>query len=186
MILGSGALRREIELEQIVIMRGDKTLTPEEIQIEPASIDLTLGEGFLEPLPNQIAGHGVCTTIASRPVQYKELTGNCLWIPAHGFMLARTAEYIRMPQHLTAFVEGRSSVGRLGLFVQNAGWVDPGFHGTITLELFNALPNPIAIPVGTRICQIVVAEAREVLTPYRGKYQGQVSTWGTELHRDIL
>lgn len=49
------------------------------------------------------------------------------------FMLATTMEYIRIPNDCAAFVHGRSSIGRLGLTVQNAGFIDPGFHGEITL-----------------------------------------------------
>lgn len=46
-------------------------------------------------------------------------------------------ETIILRDNLTAFAEDRSSLGRMGLFIQNAGWVDPGFRGEITLELFN-------------------------------------------------
>ncbi len=66
-------------------------------------------------------------------------------IPPHSFLLATTVEFIRLPANVTAFVEGRSSIGRMGLFIQNAGWVDPGFEGTITLELFNANRLPLRL-----------------------------------------
>ena len=50
-------------------------------------------------------------------------------IEPHSFLLATTNEYIKLPNHITAFVEGRSSIGRMGLFISNAGWVDAGFEG---------------------------------------------------------
>src|SRR5690606_32197493 len=88
--------------------------------------------------------------------------------------------------NLTAFVEGRSSVGRIGLFIQNAGWVDPGFEGRITLELYNAGSLPIKLQAGKRICQLVFCLMdQKAANPYRGKYQGQSITVGSRRHRDI-
>ncbi|KAK3596121.1 hypothetical protein CHS0354_027391 [Potamilus streckersoni] len=97
-----------------------------------------------------------------------------LILPPHSFILATTEEYIKLPSTLTAFVEGRSSVGRMGLFIQNAGWVDPGFEGQITLELYNANNLPIMLERGRRVCQLVIAALDgEPTSPYSGKYVGQ-------------
>jgi dCTP deaminase len=65
-------------------------------------------------------------------IKYRSLEGPTITIPPHSFLLATTMEVVRLPDNLTAFVEGRSSIGRIGLFIQNAGWVDPGFEGQIT------------------------------------------------------
>ena len=82
-------------------------------------------------------------------------------------------------------VEGRSSLGRLGLFIQNAGWVDPGFHGEITLELFNANRCAIKLQAGRRIGQLVFARMdRAARNPYRGKYQGQRGATGSRVFLD--
>ena len=70
-------------------------------------------------------------------------------------------EYVRLGADLTAFVEGRSSLGRMGLFVQNAGWVDPGFEGEITLELFNANRCALELRSGRRVGQLVFAQLDE-------------------------
>ena len=121
----------------------------------------------------------------SETPDYEEVTADEFIVPAHGFVLATTSEFLRIPDDLTAFVEGRSSVGRLGLFIQNAGWVDPGFEGAITLELFNANHAPMRIEAGRRICQLVLAKADDVVeNPYRGKYQGQRETTGSRIHQD--
>lgn len=86
---------------------------------------------------------------------------------------------------MTAFVEGRSSIGRMGLFIQNAGWVDPGFEGQITLELFNANRLPIRLKAGRRICQLVFAQMdRKTGNVYQGKYQGQRNAVGSRIHLD--
>ena len=79
--------------------------------------------------------------------------------PNH-FVLASTAESILVPHDIAAYVEGRSSIGSLGLQVQNAGFIDAGFHGQITLELENQSGFPIVLKKGIRICQIVFVQMR--------------------------
>ena len=104
------------------------------------------------------------------------------------FLLATTVEYIKLPSHITAFVEGRSSLGRLGLFIENAGWVDAGFEGQITLELYNANSVPIRLYVGMRICQLVFAKLDRIPDKvYSGKYKGQrgVTPSRIEMDRDL-
>ncbi|MFR7444964.1 MAG: dCTP deaminase [Sellimonas intestinalis] len=94
-------------------------------------------------------------------------------------------EYISLPNDLTAFVEGRSSLGRMGLFIQNAGWVDPGFEGEITLELFNANRCAIELQAGRRVGQLVFAKMDAcALHPYNGKYQGQTGATGSKAFLD--
>ena len=73
----------------------------------------------------------------------------------------------------------------MGLFIQNAGWVDPGFEGKITLELYNANSLPIKLQAGRRISQLVFClmdQASE--KPYHGKYQGQNKSTGSRIFRD--
>jgi dCTP deaminase len=163
-----------------LLASGELGIEPmDEDQIEPASVDLRLGNTFLVPR----ATSGIHSM--SETPDYEEVTADEFIVPAHGFVLATTSEFLRIPDDLTAFVEGRSSVGRLGLFIQNAGWVDPGFEGAITLELFNANHAPMRIEAGRRICQLVLAKADDVVeNPYRGKYQGQRETTGSRIHQD--
>ena len=93
---------------------------------------------------------------------------------------------IRIPNNMAAYVEGRSRIGRLGLQVQNAGFIDAGFEGQITLELENQSPFPIVLQVGVRICQIVFVQMLETAEqPYAGRIPK--STWGyTESPRSRL
>ena len=94
-------------------------------------------------------------------------------------------EYVELPDYLTAFVEGRSSLGRMGLFIQNAGWVDPGFRGEITLELYNANRCAIELKAGRRVGQLVFAQMDQAaMHPYRGKYQGQTGATGSRVFLD--
>jgi dCTP deaminase len=172
-ILTDGTIRE-------LLAKGAMLIEPlDPVQIGPASVDLRLGTTFLTPR----AVRGMYSM--SEPIEYERTEGEEFIVPAHGFVLATTREFIRLPHDLTAFVEGRSSVGRLGLFIQNAGWVDPGFEGSITLELFNANHAPMRIEAGRRICQLVIARAdRPVERPYRGKYQGQRDTTGSRAYLD--
>nr|WP_220468746.1 dCTP deaminase [Staphylococcus coagulans] len=153
-----------------------------EEHIEPASVDLTLGQHFLRPLPPK---DGVQRM--SEPIDYETINQSHVVVPAHAFILATTEEYITLPEQLTGFIEGRSSIGRAGLFIQNAGWVDPGFEGKITLELYNANDFPLEIEQGQRICQIVLAETKtKPQAVYHGKYQGQQTTTGSRVFRDWM
>lgn len=71
------------------------------------------------------------------------------------FLLAATNEVITLPINLAARVEGKSSLGRIGLAVHiTAGFIDPGFHGSITLEIVNLLGRPIILRKDMRIAQI--------------------------------
>lgn len=100
------------------------------------------------------------------------------WIESGEFMLASTREVLTLPADMMAQVQGCSSIGRTGLFVQNAGLVDPGFSGTITLELLNAGREAIALHPGQRIAQLSFCELtspaeRPYGSPGVGRYQGQ-------------
>ncbi len=149
-------------------------------QIQPASIDLRLGRFFLKLDENCTE----CITM-NEQLKYVEMERDEIVIPPQSFMLATTVEYIKLPDNITGFVEGRSSIGRIGLFIQNAGWVDAGFEGEITLELFNANRLPIKLEAGRRICQIVLAHMdRAADKPYLGKYQYQKGAVGSRVYLD--
>lgn len=173
MILSDRTIRKLLSTGELVIDPLD------DIQVGPASVDLRLGNNFLTPRTHA----GIYDLDQS--ITYDRVEGDEFVIPTHGFVLATTREFVRLPNDLTAFVEGRSSIGRSGLFIQNAGWVDPGFEGAITLELYNANSAPMRITAGRRICQLVIARADQTVeNPYRGKYQGQRETTGSRAYLD--
>ena len=96
-------------------------------QIQPASVDLRLGTHFLKLDEHNIA----YIDLENRPSTFPSKRRDYLAAP---FLYAGHDDGVHQTTHdLTAFVEGRSSIGRMGLFIQNAGWVDPGFEGEITL-----------------------------------------------------
>jgi dCTP deaminase len=149
-------------------------------QIQPASVDCTLGRHFLKIDDSQRTHLDL-----DQPIPYRDIEADTIVIPPQSFLLATTNEYIALPNHVTAFVEGRSSIGRMGLFIQNAGWVDAGFEGRITLELFNANSLPIELRAGRRICQLVFCLMDcPSNKPYRGKYYKQIQSVGSRISDD--
>lgn len=96
-------------------------------------------------------------------------------IPAHGFVLGHTMEYIRMPPNWTALVKDKSTYARCGLSLQNTV-IEAGWEGQITLELHNMLNKPLRVHVGQGIAQLLFFESDPCLMTYAdraGKYQGQ-------------
>ena len=174
MILSDQTIMRMLDEKSLVIEPLEKN------QIQPASVDIRLGDTFSIV---EDSSSGIITM--DRQIQYKTIqTETYLLLPGQ-FVLATTMEYISLPDNLTAFVEGRRSLGRMGLFIQNAGWVDPGFQGEITLELFNANRCAIELTSGRRVGQLVFARMdASAIQPYNGKYQGQRGATGSRVFLD--
>lgn len=163
------------------IAAGTLKVSPlEEGQVQPASVDIRLGNTFSVV---EDSSNGIITM--EKEIRYKTIQAESYLLLPGQFVLATTMEYIALPDDLTAFVEGRSSLGRMGLFIQNAGWVDPGFEGEITLELFNANRCAIELRAGRRIGQLVFSQMDgSARSPYRGKYQGQKGATGSKVFLD--
>ena len=134
-----------------------------EVQIQPASVDLRLGAGFVRFDSNVTRRPKV--VYADSPngnghafeVDTQQVGRPYFEIGPGEFVLGHTLERVKLPANLAASVDGRSSIGRLGVTIHiTAGYIDPGFEGQITLEIFNASPNTVRIPIGMRVCQLVV------------------------------
>jgi len=91
------------------------------------------------------------------------------------FKLLSTIEKVNIPYHIQGQIYGRSSIGRLGVFIHiSAGFIDAGFRGNLTLECFNASKEPFYVPYGTRVAQIgFYLLDQPARSPYRGRYQNQ-------------
>ncbi len=103
------------------------------------------------------------------------------------FVLGSTLERVAIPDDLVARLEGKSSLGRLGLLIHStAGYIDPGWDGQITLELSNVARLPVTIYPGMPIGQIsFLTLTTPVDQPYRGKYQGQSGPTASEYHKNF-
>jgi len=121
--------------------------------INPASLDLKLGDEFID-------------LELDKPFHTDLLT-----IRPGDAILAATLEYIRMPTDCAGVLYLKSSLARQGLDHALAGFVDPGFHGQLTLELH--CHRPVKLHAGQRIVQLVLYECYVPERPYDGRYQGQ-------------
>lgn len=106
------------------------------------------------------------------------------------FVLAVTKEYIEVPDDLTGRLEGRSSIGRLGIVIHStAAHIECGFRGNITLELANMGKMPVFLYPGMRICSVAFEELTSPAeVPYykkkSAKYVGQKGPDESKLHKD--
>jgi dCTP deaminase len=172
--LSDGTIRRLVADGRIRVDPWDPAL------VQPASIDLRLGDSF-----RVFHNHRV-TAIDLRDVPRnltEEVTveeGEPFVIHPGEFCLGRTLEWVELPDDIVARIEGKSSIGRLGLIVHaTAGFCDPGWNGTLTLELNNLTRVPIKLYPGLPIAQLsFMALDRPALRPYGSPelgshYQGQ-------------
>lgn len=105
MILSNHGLREKLNNKEIII-------NPiEDHQIQPASIDLRLADEFMVVDEHQHELIDMRT-----PVKYREIKADTIIIPPKSFILAKTMEYVEIPLDHVGFVEGRSSIGRLGFY----------------------------------------------------------------------
>lgn len=172
MILGNEFIHSAIQVKHIKNSKFES--------IGPASLDVRLGNSFAKPIKGQRVKLG-------DEVKYENITvedGEVLWLAPGEFCLATTMEHIRLMNREAAFVQGRSSIGRAGLTVENAGFVDPGFDGHITLELKNESNHSIGLIPGYRVAQLVFMQVTGISRVYTGKYQGQVEATGSRMHLD--
>lgn len=166
------------------LAQGDLKIGPlsdMELQLQPASVDLRLGNEFIIYRPSQV----VCLDPRD-PATLRDASERVVVPPDQAFVLhpgefglGTTVEEVEIPGDLVAVVDGRSSIGRLAVVVHaTAGFIDPGFRGQITLELSNIGPLPVRLYPGMRVAQIVLhqlsSHAERPYGPERGSaYQGQ-------------
>jgi len=127
-------------------------------QIGPASIDLKLGSVLKffnitkQHLLNVKKGLPKDDFIITKKLK----KGEPFIVHPNNFILASTKEYIKVPDNIILRVEGKSTLARMGILVHTAGFVDPGFEGTLTLEISNQSNLPVALYSEMYICQIAV------------------------------
>jgi dCTP deaminase len=166
---------------------------PSDEQIQPASLDLRLS-GKFKRFSRELSAHSYVVNISTFDakmgmVDTEIAEGGFFRIKPNEFWLASTVEYVTLPADLLGTLHGRSSLARLGLIIHSAGYIDPGFSGTITLELANVGPHTLEIPIGWRIGQLSFelldhpAEKPYGVKP-NSKYQGQVGPTESKSRND--
>lgn len=181
MVLSDRTIREQLTAGRLVIDPFDDVL------IQPSSIDVRVAAEFRvfqnsrqpyidvrRPAPDLT---DLVTAAADEPF---------ILHPGE-FVLGSTLERIGIPDDLVGRLEGKSSLGRLGLLIHStAGYIDPGFNGQITLELSNVARLPITIYPGMPIGQISFLQlTTAVESPYRGKYHGQAGPTASEYYRNF-
>lgn len=163
-----------------------------EDNVQPASIDLRLGREF------RWFGDVVGAQHVIDPREQQEMrtsdtfTEDDAFVLLPGqFALGTTIERVRLSASIVGRLEGKSSLGRLGLTVHStAGFFDPGFEGTATLEFFNMTNSPIRLIPGMKVCQM---SFHRMTTPAErpygskglgSKYQGQDGTVPSKMHEN--
>ncbi len=174
MLLSDGDIRREIESNRVVIEPFDEAM------IQPSSIDVRL-DRFFRVFENH--KYSVIDPSIEQPELTREVVaeGAEPFILHPGeFVLASTYEVITLPDDIAGRLEGKSSLGRLGLLTHStAGFIDPGFSGHITLELSNVANLPVKLFPGMKIGQLCLiklsspAEHPYGSAKYGSRYQGQ-------------
>lgn len=139
--------------------------------VEPASLDLHLSNEMC--VPDTSGTRFIDLEDPEDIMQQLVLDGNGYVLHPGDFILGVTEEYVTLPDNIVGKIEGKSSLGRLGLMVHvTAGFIDPGFNGCITLEMKNLLNVPIVLRPGKKICQIAFAYLNSpAQEPYQGRYQ---------------
>lgn len=147
-------------------------------QLNPNSYNLRLSNELLvytkEPLDMK----------TNNPVKHLTIPESGLLLQANTLYLGRTMEYTKTDRYVP-MLEGRSSVGRLGLFIHvTAGFGDVGFAGYWTLEMFCI--HPIVIYPGVEICQIYYHTISDNYKKYEsGKYQNNTGVQPSMLYKDF-
>jgi dCTP deaminase len=173
-VLSDGTILELIGQGRIKVEPWDPTM------LQPASIDLRLGDSFRVFHNHRVATIDLRDPPANLTEEIVVPAGETFVIHPGEFCLGRTLEWVQIPDDIVARIEGKSSLGRLGLIVHaTAGFCDPGFEGTLTLELNNLTRVPIRLYPDLPIAQLsFMTLDRPALKPYGSPglgshYQGQ-------------
>src|SRR3954451_3042157 len=148
-VLSDGTIRRLVEEGRIAVEPWDPAL------VQPASIDLRLGDSFRVFHNHRVTAIDLREPPTNLTEEVVVAEGDPFAIHPGEFVLGRTLERVRIPNDVVARIEGKSSLGRLGLIVHaTAGFVDPGFEGTLTLEITNLTRVPIKLYPHLAIAQL--------------------------------
>ena len=173
-VLSDRDIRAELDTGRVRIEPYDP------VDLQPSSVDLHLGRSFRVFRNNRYPYIDVRALQPDLTELLHVEPDEAFILHPGEFVLGQTLEWVELPDDLVARLEGKSSLGRLGLLIHStAGYVDPGWKGTLTLELSNVANLPIALYQGMRIGQIsFVRMSSPVERPYGSaglgsKYQGQ-------------
>ena len=186
MVLSDRSIKEEIAKGRIVIDPLGEGC------IQPASVDVHLDKRVLVFRNSRRAYIDVREDMSDLTEMIEIDEDRPFMLHPGEFVLASTLEHIELPEDLVARLEGKSSLGRIGLLIHStAGYVDPGWKGHLTLELSNVANLPVTLYLGMKIGQLSylrLSTAAENLygSPALGsKYQGQAAPTASRMYRDF-
>ena len=186
MVLSDKSIREEIDKGRIVMSPLDSS------DIQPASVDLHLDRKVLVFTNSRQPYIDVKESLENLTELVEIQNGNPFILHPGEFVLGSTVEHIELPEDLVARLEGKSSLGRIGLVIHStAGFVDPGWKGHLTLELSNLARLPITLYYGMKIGQISFLQLTTPAERLYGseslgsKYQGQTDPTPSRFHQDF-
>src|SRR3954452_20631805 len=148
-VLSDGTIRRLVEEGRIKIEPWDPAM------VQPASVDLRLGRTFRVFHNFRVPAIDLAAPPGNLTERVEIGDDESFVIHPGEFVLGRTEEVVEMPDDIVSRIEGKSSLGRLGLIVHpTAGFVDPGFGGALPLEITNLTRVPIILGPGKPIAQL--------------------------------
>ena len=186
MLLSDRDIRAELDSGRV----GLDPLDP--AMVQPASVDVRL-DRFFRLFDNHRYAHIDPRQKQDELTRLVEVDPDESFILHPGeFVLGSTYEQVTLPDDLAARLEGKSSLGRLGLLTHStAGFIDPGFSGHVTLELSNVATLPITLWPGMKIGQLCFFRLSSAAqSPYgtganQNRYQGQRGPTASRAHRDF-
>lgn len=186
MILSDGTLRELLGSGRIVLDPYDPDL------VQPASVDVRLGTEF-RVMRNSRLTH--IDPFEEQPRLMDIVTvpeGDPFVLHPGEFALGHTMETVGCPDDIVGVVNGKSSLGRLGIQVHaTAGFIDPGFRGTVVLELSNVNTLPILLRPGMKVAQLVFQRLdKPAVRPYghpdlKSKYQNQQGATASRYNENV-
>lgn len=173
-------------------------------QLQPNSVDLTLGSTWKKPTSNfvHVKDGNVKRVIDPRSEilyeegVFEEFTNSsegqsrrCYILDPGEFVLMASKEVLNIPNGILSFVQGRSSIARIGIQTEQAGLIDAGFRGTITFEVKNETNDSIILYEGMRVAQVYFFKSQHALYPYgsrghQSKYNMQIEATGSRINMD--
>ena len=183
MILSDRDIRKQIDSGRLVIEPFDPKM------VQPSSVDLRVDRTFRIFANTRYPYIDVRRPMEDLTEEVDVKDGEAFILHPGEFVLGSTLESVTLPDDLVARIEGKSSLGRLGLLIHStAGFVDAGWSGHLTLELSNVANLPITIYPGMKIGQLCLFEMTSPAEhPYgdRGKYQGQRGPTPSRFYEDF-
>ena len=185
MLLSDKSIQESVEAGRIIIDPWDESL------LQPASLDLRLGKKLRVFRNSRVPYIDVKQELPNLTEEVEIDEVNPFFLHPNEFALGVILERVCLPRNIAARLDGKSSLGRLGLLVHStAGWVDPGWRGHLTLELSNVSGSPITLYYRMKVSQI---SFMRLTTPARhiygsrsldSKYQDQAEPEPSRYYRN--